>query len=113
VGEMERKKYLLIPYFFNLGAMLLTEYIVQNGLGFEANPVLAAFYGWLGHFLFMPIVGAFIFFLVMPKFIDWLISKVKDGEDYRRQFEWLLISIAFIMMFIDFSHDLIFLVSVM
>lgn len=109
---MERRKYLIIPFFFNLGAMVLTELVVKNGLGFEANPIIGMFYGWFGSFLFMPIMGAFILFLALPKFIDWLISKVREGESYRIYFEWLLISIASLMTFIDFFHDLIFLFDV-
>jgi len=109
---MERIKYLVIPFFFNLGAMVLTEYIIRKGVGFESNPVAAFFFNWSGTFLFMPILGALIIFLAMPKFIDWLIGKVKDGENYRPFFEWLLISTAIIMTSVDFFNDFLILLNV-
>lgn len=112
MGEMQRRKFMIVPFFFYMCAFLITQYIVPNGLGQEANPLPAMVYGWTGNFFLMPIMGILIFFFIMPRVVDLIISKTDDGENYRMRFEWFFIIMAFAWTFVDFFNDFWILVHV-
>ena len=109
---MQRRKFMVVPFFFYMCAFLITQHIVPNGLGQEANPLPAMIYSWTGHFFLMPIMGILIFFFIMPRVVDWVIKKTDDGENYRARFEWFFIFMAFAWAFVDFFNDFWLLIHV-
>lgn len=109
---MQRRKFMIVPFFFYVCALFITQYIVPNNLGIEANPIPAIIYQWTGHFFFMPILGILVFFFFMPRISDWVVSKTNDGENYRREFEWVFIFMAIGWTFIDFFNDFWILIHV-
>ena len=110
---MERQKWIILPFSLNMLALAITQILVPASPMFvEANVFARHLYEVFGHFYFMPIYSVIVFFVILPKFLDWLIAKTENGEQYRRVFEWLFIGMAMIWTSIDFLNNLIIFVNV-
>jgi len=110
---MERKKWFILPFSLNMLALIITQIVIPaNPMFIEANPFVRFIYETFGHFYFMPIYSIFMFFFIMPRLLDWVISKTNNGEQYRKIFEWLFIGMAIVWTSADFFNNLIVFVNV-
>jgi hypothetical protein len=106
---MRMKKLLLIPFTINLFAALITEYLVGNGLVWEANPIMRFFYGIFGTMILMWLLMWIVIYFTLPKLCNFIASRITNPT-LCAYYDVLIIMSLSAILFIDLFNDVTVLI---